>query len=55
METKNYTVLRMEGDYAILKEDEGGNEVFIALALLPEGVDEGTRLVYEMFSYSLAE
>lgn len=54
MEPRNYTVLRIEGDYAILKEDGGDAEVFIALALLPEGVDEGTRLIYEMFSYSLA-
>ncbi len=54
MEPKNYTVLRIEGDYAILKEEEGDGEVFIALALLPEGIFEGTRLVYEMFSYSLA-
>ncbi len=53
MEPKNYTVLKIEGDYAILKEDETGAEVFIALALLPEGVDEGTRLRYEMFSYSM--
>ena len=55
MEPKNYTVLRIEGDYAILKEDDGEAEVFISLALLPEGVFEGTRLHYEMFAYSLAE
>ena len=52
METHDYTVRRIEGEYAILV-DEGGEELFIALALLPEGTDEGSRLHYELFSYTL--
>jgi len=52
MEPKNYTIVRIEGDYAYLKEEGSGAEVFIAMALLPEGVDVGTRLHYEMFEYT---
>ena len=52
MEPKNYTVKRISGEYATLL-DESGEELFIALALLPEGTDEGSRLHYEAFSYEL--
>ena len=38
MEPKNYVVARIEGEYAILKDTESGEELFIALALLPLGV-----------------
>ena len=53
METKYFMLTRIEGDYAYLTETETGNEVFIAMALLPEGAEEGCRLRYEMFEYSL--
>ena len=53
MEPKDYTVTKIEGEYAYLKDDASDNEIFIALALLPEGTDTGTRLHYEMFEYSL--
>lgn len=52
MEPKDYTVIRIEGEYAYL-EDETKNELFIALALLPAGTDVGTRLHYEMFEYTI--
>ena len=55
METKDYTVLRIEGEYAYLLADGEGDELFIALALLPAGVDVGARLHYEAFSFSLIE
>jgi len=55
MEEKNYTVSRIEGEYAYLKDEESGVEIFIALALLPEGTDEGSRLHYEMFEYTLLD
>ncbi len=57
MEPKDYTVVKIEGEYAYLRADgEGeGNDLFIAMALLPEGVDEGTRLHYEMLSYTIIE
>lgn len=53
MEPNNYVVARIEGEYAILKDTESGEELFIALALLPLGVDIGTRLHYEMLEYTV--
>lgn len=54
MEPKDYTVIRIEGEYATLKDDNG-EELFIAMALLPMGTDIGTRLHYEMLEYSISE
>ena len=53
MEPKDYTVVKIEGEYAYLKDDTTGNELFIALYLLPEGTDIGTKLHYEMFEYTV--
>ena len=53
MEPKNYTLSRIEGEYAILRDNENGEELFIALALLPLGVDVGTKLHYEMMEYTI--
>ncbi len=55
MEPKDYTVQRIDGEYAYLREDgtTGDSDIFIALALLPLGVDVGSRLHYEMFEYSI--
>ncbi len=47
MDEKKYTVSRIEGEYAYLREDGSGEELYIAMALLPLGVDIGTRLSYE--------
>ena len=57
MEPKDYTVVKIEGEYAFLHADgePNSNDVFIALALLPGGVDVGTRLHCELFSYSIIE
>ena len=52
MEPKNYIVTKIEGEYAYLKDEEG-NEIFIAMALLPPNTDVGSKLHYEMFSYTL--
>lgn len=48
METKYYTVVEISGEYAYLKDDAAPSDepLFIALALLPLGVDIGTRLSY---------
>ena len=51
METKYYKILRIEGEYAILQEKQRKEELFIAMALLPMGVDVGSFLRYEMFNY----
>ena len=53
MEPKNYTICRIEGEYAILADEESGEELFIAMALLPPNVDVGTRLLYEMLEYTV--
>ena len=55
MEPKNYRVNSIDGEYATLLEEEKGGEIFIALALLPEGTDLGTRLHYEDFSYTILD
>ncbi|MBR5219590.1 MAG: hypothetical protein IKV66_01240 [Clostridia bacterium] len=55
MEPKDYIVIKIAGEYATLQEIGTEEELFIALALLPEGTDLGTRLHYEMFSYEIAE
>ena len=53
MNPKDYTVSRIEGEYAYLKDDTSDSEIYIALALLPEGTDVGSRLHYEMLEYTL--
>jgi len=57
MEPKDYTVVKIEGEYAYLRADGDGDDkdIFIALALLPSGVDVGTRLHYEMLCYTVIE
>lgn len=52
MEPKDYTLTRIEGEYAYLVDGDGG-EVFIALALLPAGADVGSKIHCEMFEYTL--
>ena len=46
MEEKYYVISRIEGEYAYLSDIETKDELFIAMALLPLGVDIGTRLKY---------
>jgi hypothetical protein len=55
MEPKDYVVTKIEGEYAYLKDINSSDEncIFIALALLPEGTDIGTKLHYEMFEYTI--
>lgn len=53
MEPKDYILDRIEGEYAYLKDIATGGEVFIALALLPQGADVGSRIHFEMFEYTL--
>ena len=46
-------VTRSDGAYSILVPQEGGEEFPMALALLPEGTDQGTRLLWEDFVYTI--
>ena len=57
MEPKDYTVIKIEGEYAYLRADGAAEdeELFIAMALLPPCVDVGTRLHYEMLTYTVIE
>ena len=55
METKVYKITRIEGEYAYISPIEGGEEIFIAMFLLPDGVDIGTKLKYEMLEYEVIE
>ncbi len=55
MEPKDYIVSKIEGEYAYLKRTdiECDEELFIAMALLPPGVDIGTNLHYECMEYTV--
>ena len=57
METKFYTVIKIDGEYAYLRElgNEASEDVFVAMALLPFGTDVDTRLKCEYFQYTLAD
>ena len=55
MEPRDFFVARIEGDYATLKDEKSGEEMFIAMALLPMGTDIGSRLHFENFSYELID
>ena len=52
-----FLIAKDEGEYAYLHDLSGNckEDLFIALALLPQGVDLGTKLHYEMFEYTVAE
>ena len=46
MPTKTYLLTKIDGEYATLRDESSGEELFIAMALLPLGVDIGARLSY---------
>lgn len=54
MEPIHYFVTKIQGDYAILvPEDRPQVEAPVALALLPDGIGEGDRLLYENLEYTI--
>ena len=57
METYYYVVDSIDGDYANLKRtDIDTDDVkLVARALLPEGINVGTKLKYEMFEYEIVQ
>ena len=58
MEPKDYIVTKIEGEYAYLREIGNNNsddDIFIALYLLPMGIDVGTKLHCEMLQYTVIE
>lgn len=54
MNAQVFRITRIEGEYAYLTPESGGEEIFIALALLPLGVDIGQMLSYENFEFTIA-
>lgn len=52
MITRNYVVKLIDGDYAVLV-DEFNEEIRIARALLPLEIDEGSKLLFENFEYTI--
>lgn len=55
MEPIHYLVTKIEGDYAILRTVDRPEpvEAPVALALLPDGVAEGDRLLWENLEYNI--
>lgn len=51
----DYEVIQVDGDYAHLRRLDRPEEELklVALALLPAGIKESSRLHYEMLQYSL--
>ena len=54
MEPKIYTLNRIEGEYAYLM-DSDGEELFIAMALLPLGCDVGSVFKFDNFEFEILE
>lgn len=57
METMYFEVVSIDGDFANLKRTDAPSDDLrvVARALLPEEINEGSRLRYEMFEYMLEE
>lgn len=55
METMYYEVVSIAGDYANLKRTdiESTDLKLVARALLPDEIQEGSRLKYEMLQYEM--
>ena len=55
MDVQYYIVERIDGDYDFLRRTDAAEEELlqVARALLPEEIDEGTNLKYEMLSYEI--
>lgn len=55
METIYYIVDSIDGDYANLKRTDikDSDLKLVARALLPDGINEGSKLKYEMLQYEI--
>lgn len=55
MDERYYSVARIDGDYAYLERtDEKEDDLLIvARALLPEAIDEGTKLKWAFLTYEI--
>lgn len=57
MGSYDYVVKQIDGDYAHLQRVDAPEEPLklVARALLPDTIEEGSKLHYEMFEYTLIE
>ena len=57
MEPKDYTVIRIEGEYAYLHDasEQCSEDIYVALFLLPMGVDVGSKLLFNFPEYTLLD
>ena len=57
MKRIDYVLLRFDGDYAYLRRVDRpeAEPKLVAIALLPEGAQEGSRLAFEMMEYTLLD
>ena len=46
-------VIDIRGDYAYLRYDDSGIISEVAIALLPFGIDVGTRMKFENYEYTV--
>lgn len=52
---REYTVSRIDGDYAHLCDKETNDDFLVAMALLPDDIDEGKRVLYKDFTYTVID
>ena len=57
METIFYILDSIDGDYANLRREDDAQEEpkLVARALLPEGIQENSRLKYELLEYAICD
>lgn len=57
MNTFQYKVVSIDGDYANLERIDAPEDGYklVARALLPPEIREGTKLLYEMMTYTILE
>ena len=51
MDGKKFILSKIDGEYAYLSPIDGGDDIFIALALLPPNADIGSLLICNNFSF----
>lgn len=54
LEKIEYIVTNITGEYAHLENIETGDDMLVAMALLPEETDIGIHLLWEDLSYSVS-
>lgn len=57
MSPKEYVVAQIVGDYAMLRRTDAPSDQMnqVALALLPDGLEVGSCLRWELFAYTLLD